>query len=148
MKKDNTPPAVTSVSIDVAPGDLLDRITILEIKSARLQSESALLNVRTELATLRAARDRSIPTAPGLEHLTGELRGVNETLWDLEEEVRRSEAAAKFGDEFVRSARRIIHANDRRAAIKQAINRMLNASFLDEKSFPLPDPIAKNRSLT
>jgi|SRR5579862_4893819 len=146
MKKDNTPLAVASVSIDVAPGDLLDRITILEIKSARLQNESALRNVRTELATLRAARDRSILSAPGLNNLTAELRGVNETLWDLEEAVRRSEASATFGDEFVHSARSIIHANDRRAALKQAINRMLNASFLDEKSFPLPDPIAKKSS--
>ena len=142
MKKDEPSIAVASVSVDVAPGDLLDRITILEIKSARLKAESALHNVRTELATLHAARDRTIPFGSGLNRLTAELRQVNEALWDLEEAVRRREASGDFGEEFVQSARSIIHANDRRAAIKQAINRRLGASFLDEKSFPLSDPAA------
>ena len=134
------PSAVTSVSIEVAPGDLLDRISILEIKAARITSESALRSIRLELASLRAARDGRIPAAPELDRMAAELRQVNEKLWDLEDAVREGEAAKDFGAKFIESARSIIHANDRRAALKQAINRMLGADFQDEKSFPLPDP--------
>jgi hypothetical protein len=143
MKKSAEKLAITSVSIEVAPGELLDRITILEIKSERIKAESALRNVRTELATLRGARERHISTNPALDRLVADLRKVNETLWDLEEAVRQSEASGDFGAEFVKAARSIMHSNDRRAALKQAINRMLGASFLDEKSFPLPDPARK-----
>lgn len=146
MKTRDARSAVKSVTIDSAPADLLDRITVLEIKSERLNADQQLRNVRTELASLRAARDRWIPAAPELDRLTADLRQVNETLWDLEEAVRRCEAANDFGAPFVQSARSIIHANDRRAALKQAINRLLGASFQEEKSFPLPDPVAGSRS--
>ncbi len=139
MKTDGARTA-KSVTIDVAPADLLDRITVLEIKSERLTAELPLRNVRTELALLRAARDRWIPPAPELDQPTAELRQVNETLWDLEEAVRRCEAANDFGEQFIQSARSIIRTNDRRAALKRAINRTLGASFQEEKSFALPDP--------
>ena len=132
--------SVTSVSIEVAPGDLLDRISILEIKAQRLTAESALRSVRVELASLRAACDGRIGSTPELGQMTAELRQVNEKLWDLEDAVRESEAAKDFGAKFIASARAIIHANNRRAALKQALNRMLGANFQDEKSFPLPDP--------
>jgi hypothetical protein len=145
MKTRDARAAVKSVTIDTAPADLLDRITVLEIKSERLTSNLALRNVRTELLSLCAARDRAIPITSELDRLTNELRHINETLWDLEEAVRICEAANDFGEQFVKSARSIIHANDRRAAIKQAINRALGASFQEEKSFPLPDPAAGSR---
>jgi hypothetical protein len=138
MKTHDARLAVKSVTIDTAPADLLDRITVLEIKSERLTAEPALRNVRTELGSLRAARDRWIPAVSELDRLTAELRQTNETLWDLEEAVRRCEGTKDFGERFVQSARSIIRANDRRAALKQAINRMLGASFQEEKSFSLP----------
>jgi hypothetical protein len=140
QQKKNASSAVTSVSIEVAPGDLLDRITILEIKEERIAAESALRSVRFELASLRAARDGRIASSPELDRMTAELRQVNEKLWDLEDAVRVSEASQDFGANFIASARGIIHTNNRRAALKQAINRMLGAGFQDEKSFPLPDP--------
>lgn len=140
MKKDAV--VVRSVPIEVAPADLADRLTVLEIKSERLTAGDKLRNVRAELAALRAVRDRCLPPAPELDRLTAELRGVNETLWDLEEAVRRCEAAGDLGERFVHAARSIIHANDRRAALKQAINRLLGADFQEEKSYPLPDPSA------
>lgn len=136
----NASSAVTSVSIEVAPGDLLDRISILEIKAERITSESPLRSVRAELASLRASRDDRIVSTPELDRMTAELRQVNGQLWDLEDAVRASEAANDFGPKFIRCARAIMHTNDRRAALKQAINRMLGANFQDEKSFPLPDP--------
>ena len=145
MKESDAPPAVTSISIDVAPADLIDRITILEIKSERLTTESALQNVRLELTALRDVRERRFPSIPALDRLVGQLREVNQQLWELEEAVRRDEAAQDFGPDFIRSARGIMHSNDRRAALKQAINRMLSAGFLDEKSFPLPDPASDFR---
>jgi hypothetical protein len=146
MKTPDAPAAVKSVTIDTAPADLLDRITVLEIKSERVTAEPAARNVRTELAAMRASRDRAISATSELDRLTADLRRVNETLWDLEEEVRVCEGAGDFGDRFIQSARGIIHANDRRAALKQAINRMLGSSFQEEKSFPLPDPSAGSRS--
>ena len=94
-------------------------------------------SVRRELASLRAARASRIPPTPELDGMTAELRQVNEKLWDLEDAVRESEAAQDFGAKFIESARAIMHTNDRRAALKQAINRMLGAGFQDEKSFPL-----------
>lgn len=145
IMKQNASSAVTSVSIEVAPGDLLDRISILEIKAQRITSESALRSVRRELASLRAARASRIPPTPELDGMTAELRQVNEKLWDLEDAVRESEAAQDFGAKFIESARAIMHTNDRRAALKQAINRMLGAGFQDEKSFPLPDPNLDDR---
>jgi hypothetical protein len=145
MQQKNASSAVTSVSIEVAPGDLLDRITILEIKEERIAAESALRSVRFELASLRAARDGRIPSTPELDRMTAELRQVNEKLWDLEDAVRESEAAKDFGPKFIEAARSIIHTNDRRAALKQAINRILGANFQDEKSFPLPDPALGDR---
>jgi len=131
--------APTALAIEVAPADLLDRITVLEIKSERLANAEQLDNVRAELAALRAARTRWIAPTPELDRLTTELRKANETLWDLEEAVRRCEAANDFSAAFVQSARAIIHANDRRAALKRALNRLLGARFQEEKSYPLPD---------
>src|SRR5262245_27098193 len=132
--------AVTSVQIDAAPADLLDRVTVLEIKSERLIDHDQLRHVRAELAALRATRDSCIAPTSDLDRLTVALRKVNEELWDLEEAVRRYESAQSFGEPFIQSARAIIHSNDRRAALKRAINQLLGAGFQEEKSFPLPDP--------
>jgi hypothetical protein len=131
---------VKSVPIDAAPADLLDRMTVLDIKSERLVCDEQLRNVRAELAALRLSRERWIPSSPELDRFTHDLRQVNEVLWDLEEAVRRCEVAGDFGESFVRSARSIIHANNRRAALKRAINGSLGARFQEEKSYPLPDP--------
>jgi chromatin segregation and condensation protein Rec8/ScpA/Scc1 (kleisin family) len=131
--------AVTSVQIDAAPADLLDRMAVLEIKSARLVNDEQLRHVRAELVALREARDRSIPRSSELERLSAALRKVNEELWELEESVRRHEAARTFGEAFIQSARGIIHSNDRRASLKRAINQLLGARFQEEKSFPLPE---------
>lgn len=139
MKRDGT--VVRSVPIEAAPADLVDRLTVLEIKSERLTVDEQLSSVRAELAELRAARDQWLPAKPELDRLTAELRKVNEMLWDLEEAVRRSEAANDFGERFIHSARSIMHANDRRAALKRAINRLLGARFQEEKSYSLPDPL-------
>ena len=139
---------VGSIVVEVAPADLLDRISVLEVKSERLIGQTAIQNVLTELAALRTARDNSIRLSPELIRLSAEIRGVNETLWDLEETVRRHEHSNDFGVEFVEASRAIIRTNDRRAALKRTINRLLGARFQEEKSYPLAEPgvDAKDRS--
>jgi len=137
---------VSTIIIEVAPADLIDRITVLEVKSERLINPAGLRNVTTELAVLRDARDKAVTADSELTRLAAELRKVNETLWDLEEEVRRCEARKDFGAPFIAAARSIISSNDRRAALKRAINQLLGARFQEEKSYPLPEQAIKSSS--
>ena len=86
-----------SVVIETAPGDLIDKITILEIKSQRIGDEGKLRNVRKELETLCAARDRTVLPSDALGPLPEELRSVNEALWDIEDKIRGCERAGTLG---------------------------------------------------
>jgi Family of unknown function (DUF6165) len=130
----NTMPT-RSVVIEAAPGELIDKITILEIKSQRIRDDEKLHNVRKELETLLAARDRTMLSSDSLESLTAELRIVNETLWDIEDEVRLCERAGDFGPKFVELARSVYKNNDHRAALKRKINELLGSAIVEEKSY-------------
>jgi tetratricopeptide (TPR) repeat protein len=130
---DNTP--TPSVVIEAAPGELIDKITILEIKTERIQDPEKLRNVRTELATLRSARDRTILPSEPLAALTAELKSVNEALWTIEDEVRTCEREGDFGPKFVELARSVYKNNDHRAALKRQINERLGSRILEEKSY-------------
>ena len=110
-----------SVAVETAPGELIDKITILEIKAERIGDPEKVRNVRTELDTLRRARDRTILPSDALASLTAELRRVNEALWDIEDEIRGCERAGDFGPKFVELARSVYFNNDNRAAIKRKI---------------------------
>lgn len=122
----------------VAPGDLIDRITILRIKSERLTDPEKLRHVHTELAELEAARDRAIPPCPELARLTAEVRTVNEVIWQVEDEIRRCEAAGDFGPRFIELARSVYQTNDQRAAWKRRINMLLGSTIVEEKSHASP----------
>jgi hypothetical protein len=128
-------PRAGTITVEIAPGELIDKITILEIKQARLTDTDKVANVRRELAALVAARDRSIPRSEELARLTAELKAANEALWDVEDEVRRCERAQDFGPRFIELARSVYRTNDRRAVIKRRINELLGAAFLEEKSY-------------
>ena len=91
--------------------------------------------MRTELETLRSARDRTILPSDELGSLTAELRSVNEALWDIEDEIRDCERAGDFGPQFVELARSVYQQNDRRAAIKRRINERLGSEIIEEKSY-------------
>jgi hypothetical protein len=130
----NTTPT-RSVVIEAAPGELIDKITILEIKSERISDEEKLRNVRMELQTLVAARDRTILPPDALAPLTAELRSVNEALWDIEDEVRLCERDGDFGPKFVDLARSVYKNNDHRAALKRKINELLGSAIVEEKSY-------------
>ncbi len=119
--------------IEVPVGDVVDRITILRIKEARIADAAKRANVRQELAALRAAWEGS--GLPWPEARAEELQQVNETLWDVEDALRRHEAAGDFGARFVELARAVYHTNDRRAALKREINLQTGSVLVEEKAY-------------
>lgn len=123
------------VLVEVAPGELLDKLTILQIKAERIDDPAKLRHVRAELRVLAAARDRALPASDRLVELTAELREVNERLWEVEDELRRCEARQDFGARFVELARSVYKTNDRRAAVKRQINDLLGSALVEEKSY-------------
>ena len=128
---DKRPP----IMLEVGPGELLDKLTILQIKAERIGDPAKLANIRHELGVLEACRDAHIPAESRIEALTGALRSVNEALWDIEDEIRLCEAAGDFGPRFVELARSVYVTNDRRAAVKKEINEALDAAIVEEKSY-------------
>jgi hypothetical protein len=114
-------------------GELIDKLTILELKAARLSDPAALANVRRELAALApleaAATDARLPA------LRAALMEVNAALWDIEDRIREKEAAADFAAEFVELARSVYRQNDRRAALKREISLALGSDLIEEKSY-------------
>jgi Family of unknown function (DUF6165) len=131
-------PPAAAINVPISPGELLDKISILELKSRRIVDPDKLRNIRDELDMLIGVRDHSVPSVAELNGLTLELRLVNELLWDAEEAIRSLERTADFGQEFVAIARSIYLSNDRRAAIKRQINERLGSRIIEEKSYVAP----------
>ncbi len=123
------------LSVEISPGELIDKITILEIKLERLADKAKLANVRAEHAILTAARAGAIETSAELDRLTAELKRVNERLWDIEDGIRDCERAKDFGEKFVALARGVYKNNDRRAELKRQINELLGSRLIEEKSY-------------
>jgi len=126
---------IPSIKIDAAPGELIDKITILEIKAERIDDERKRANVTYELATLSNARELAIETSDQIRELSGRLKAVNEKLWEIEDEIRLCEREEDFGEKFVELARSVYRFNDERAEIKREINTMLGARIVEEKSY-------------
>ncbi len=126
---------LSTITVDISPGELLDKISILEIKSARMTDAGKLENVRYELALLRKTWEDSVDASDSLKDFESELRSVNERLWDIEDAIRVCEATQDFGSTFVALARSVYTTNDRRAEIKRQINTMLGSSIVEEKSY-------------
>ncbi|GAG31084.1 unnamed protein product [marine sediment metagenome] len=124
-----------TVRVEISPGELIDKITILEIKEQRIVDGAKRQNVAAELATLCGARDRAVPASDALARLAEELRRVNATLWETEDAVRDCERRADFGPRFVELARSIYQDNDRRAAVKRQINELMGSRLIEEKSY-------------
>ena len=118
------------IYIEAGSGELIDKITILEIKLARIEDPQKLKNIRYELETLATTRDRALPASDTLTRLTRELKSVNETLWDIEDDIRRCEAEKNFGVRFIELARAVYKTNDHRAALKKQINLLTGASIV------------------
>jgi hypothetical protein len=127
--------STSTISVEIAPGELIDKITILEIKSERIRDVDKLTNIRTELATLVACRELAIEPSPELAALTTELKQVNESLWQIEDEIRECERHRDFGPKFIELARSVYKSNDRRSALKRQINELLGSRLIEEKSY-------------
>jgi hypothetical protein len=122
------------LKIEVAPGELIDKITILEIKLARMSDEGKLSNVQREYAVLTRVADVVLAN-PELTTLRSELKSINEMLWQIEDDIRERERRQDFGPEFIRLARAVYRTNDERARVKREINRLLNSTLVEEKAY-------------
>lgn len=127
---------VGSITTEIGPGELIDRIAILEIENDRLAHPNQLNVVCEELAHLRTKRDRAMEQSDEVAGLALELKAVDETLWQTEDDIRLCEAAKNFGPRFMESARSIYRLNDRRAAVKRRIDEICGAAFLEKESCP------------
>ena len=123
------------IQIQVSSGELLDKITILEIKNERISDPKKLANVRNELASLAAENPFDLTNWAELSALLEELRIVNRKLWDIEDQIRTCESISDFGDTFVQLARSVYVQNDARADIKKSIDILTKSNLTEEKSY-------------
>jgi hypothetical protein len=123
------------IMVEVGSGELVDKITILEIKSERISDQAKLKNVRHELDVLSQVRDTNLGDLTGLAELTQELKQINEALWEIEDDIRACEAEKDFGEKFIALARAVYVTNDKRADVKKQINLLTGATIIEEKSY-------------
>lgn len=125
---------MTAPSIQISWGELIDKITILEIKEQRLLAKESIVNVRNELAALMSVADCTL-ARKDVAALKKELKSINETLWEVEDKIRAKEAAQSFDQEFIQLARSVYINNDRRGHLKRSINVLLNSALGEEKQY-------------
>ena len=124
-----------SIEIKISVGELLDKITILQIKLARIAAPDKLRNIRTELRALSKIWQASAYARVDLEAEIAGLKEVNERLWEIEDAIRDKEREACFDREFIELARSVYLNNDQRAGIKRAINAKTGSELVEEKSY-------------
>lgn len=122
------------MKVEISDGELLDKISILQIKLERISDESKLNNIRTEYTALTEIGGKLLEDEQ-VSILYSKVKEVNETLWDLEDDIRMKEKAKIFDEEFIRLAREIYRTNDRRAEVKKEINLLTGSLFVEEKSY-------------
>jgi len=123
------------ILVPISPGELLDKITILRIKAARMTDAAKVANVKHELALLEATWKESGAASVDLSGDEAELTRVNEMVWVIEDDIRDEERAKRFGEKFIELARAVYFTNDERAAIKKRINTLLGSTIVEEKSY-------------
>ena len=127
--------SMSEILVPVSFGELLDKISILQIKSERIDDTAKLVNVHNELSALEQIW-MAHPAAGGdIVKRRADLKAVNERLWAIEDEIRMKERAQAFDDEFIRLARSVYFENDERARIKREINVALGSAYVEEKSY-------------
>lgn len=126
---------IHSVEVPVAVAELIDKITILEIKLERFSDATKLANAKAELTLLYDRRAAVLGADPALATIEAKLKAVNEQIWDLEDTIRECERQQDFGPAFVKTARSIYHTNDERAALKREINVKTGSQLIEEKSY-------------
>lgn len=123
------------ISVPVSYGELIDKITILEIKAARISDASKLANVRAEFDLLNATWSSNDASRSDIADARARLKSVNEDLWEIEDRIRLKEKAQAFDVEFIELARSVYFRNDERAKIKREINLALGSQLVEEKSY-------------
>ena len=123
------------ILVPISPGELLDKITILRIKAARMSDPAKVANVKHELGLLEKTWKDSGAAAVNLGTAEADLTRVNEKLWVIEDEIRDEERAKHFTEKFIELARAVYFTNDERAAIKKRVNTLLGSSIVEEKSY-------------
>lgn len=123
------------VQVPVSWGEMLDKITILEIKSEQIKDAGKLMNIRRELEELCRTRDELIVMPDEVKAMVAELKHINQKLWVVEDDLRDCERKKDFGAKFVELARAVYYTNDERATIKREINDALGSALVEEKSY-------------
>ena len=121
--------------VPISVGELLDKISILELKSAAITDPEKRANVDREWAALEAVRCTEVPDSPRLDALYAQLQAVNRRLWDVEDALRECERDGRFGNGFIELARDVYRTNDQRTAIKRRINELTGSEMIEEKSY-------------
>ncbi|MEL0205060.1 MAG: DUF6165 family protein [Alphaproteobacteria bacterium] len=121
--------------VPLSVGEVLDKVTILEIKSERIDDAAKLKNINNELAQLRALLTDAVFDEASIKSLVDELKQINEALWDIEDNIRDQEMAGTFGDRFIELARAVYVTNDKRAMIKKKLNEETGSTLVEEKSY-------------
>src|SRR5277367_3522658 len=126
---------MNEIKVPISPGEMLNKTTILRIKSLRMADAKKLANVRLELDALEETWKSSAYASIEVESDVSALLAVNERLWIIEDDIREKERAKAFDAEFIRLARAVYIENDERAAIKRRLNLRLGSSLIEEKSY-------------
>lgn len=126
---------MNTINTPVSPGEVLDKITILEIKAKNISDTQKLKNVKTELDLLLKTWEEHVEKSAELDDLKIQLKKINQDLWNIEDNIRIKESKREFDDEFIQIARSVYVENDKRAAVKKAINLLLGSELVEEKSY-------------
>ena len=124
-----------NIQVPVSPGEVLDKITILEIKSERMSDPEQLANVRVELALLQETWEKAVAVDDVVQGLHDQLKEVNEALWEIEDDIRDKERVKEFDERFIELARAVYFTNDRRSEVKKKLNLHLGSQIVEEKSY-------------
>jgi hypothetical protein len=124
-----------NIHVPVSPGEVLDKITILEIKSERMSDPDKVANVKIELALLQETWADSVSEDSVIDDLHAQLKEINEALWEIEDDIRDKERAGEFDKGFIELARSVYFTNDRRSKIKKDLNLHLGSKIVEEKSY-------------
>ena len=123
------------IHVPVSPGEVLDKITILEIKSERISDADKLVNVKRELELLQAAWQKFVKQDDDVLRIHAKLKSINEDLWEIEDDIRDKERAREFDQRFIDLARSVYVTNDLRADAKKELNLYLGSEMVEEKSY-------------
>ena len=124
-----------TIKVELAYGELLDKVTILQIKSERITDEDKLANVNKELELLNKLWDMDEKSSVDISSEFTALKEINEKIWDIEDGIRDKERVKEFDEKFIELARSVYFSNDKRAEIKRAINLKLGSDLIEEKSY-------------